>query len=316
MQHFLAILLIVVGITNPPAYDAGATREKAPVDVKVNEALYPDIGNVAGTKYDRILQFGDGWLDPDGNKCDTRNDILKRDMEASELMPKGKGVSSCKNSTVQAGILQDPYSGNELKFLRGSGKNKDGGVQIDHIIPLSLAWQKGADKWTQAKRVTLANDPVNLRASDGPLNMSKGDKPLGTEAGAWIPPNKAYQCEYANEYMNVLDKYGLPVTSSEERTASKLCRDDKVDWYAQTGAVNLTGKAGVAATGVAKTESDEVIPDFVYEYVEWSDTITEDGRMTRLIITALALIFLFGQINARRSRQADRQRRGPRGILW
>ncbi|PSK98170.1 uncharacterized protein DUF1524 [Murinocardiopsis flavida] len=147
-------------------------------------------------KYDRD-EFGSGWVDTDDNGCSTRNDILTRDLVETDIG---------RDCAVRSGFLDDPYTGKRIAFDRSSPRT----VQIDHVVPLSLAWQMGADDWDRDRRVTFANDPANLLASDGPANMSKGD----SGPGEWMPFDGG-RCRYAVVYIRVLDEYGLPVGKSD-----------------------------------------------------------------------------------------------------
>ena len=151
--------------------------------------------------YDRESDFGSAWKDVDQNGCDTRNDMLQRDLENFEFSP----GETCE---VASGTLDDPYTGQTIAFKRG--KNS-GDVQIDHVVALMNAWTTGAADWDKDKRVQIANDPLNLIASDGPANMGKGAK----DASEWLPENQAYRCEYVARQIAVKAKYELWVTPAE-----------------------------------------------------------------------------------------------------
>ncbi|TYP89895.1 GmrSD restriction endonuclease domain-containing protein [Blastococcus xanthinilyticus] len=159
-------------------------------------------GRAPRTGYERD-RFGDGWVDTDRNGCDTRNDILARDLTGETFRP---GTRDC---VVLTGTLADPYSGRTIEFRRGEGTSDD--VQIDHVVALSDAWQKGAQGWDEAERVRFANDPVNLLAADGPLNMQKGDG----DAATWLPPDTSFRCAYVARQVAVKAGYGLWVTQAE-----------------------------------------------------------------------------------------------------
>ncbi len=160
-------------------------------------------GRASMTGFDRE-EFGAAWSDVDKNGCDTRNDILIRDLKEEVFK---KGEDGC---IVQSGILEDPYSGKTIKFERGTRTSM--AVQIDHVIALADAWQKGAQQWSAAKRKELANDPLNLLAVDGPLNSQKG----AGDAATWLPPRRAYRCPYVERQIKVKVKYDLWVTSGEK----------------------------------------------------------------------------------------------------
>ena len=155
-------------------------------------------GRAPKTGYDRA-EFGSAWEDTDDNGCDQRNDVLNRDLT-------NKTFDGCR---VLTGTLHDPYTGKAIRFRRGL--DTSGKVQIDHVVPLSDAWQKGAQPWTRKKRERFANDTLNLFAVDGPSNMSKGDGDTAT----WLPPNKSFRCTYVAHQVTVKKDYGLWATSAE-----------------------------------------------------------------------------------------------------
>lgn len=153
----------------------------------------------------RRAAFGEPWTDdntaPGGhNGCDTRNDILDRDLIDKTFV----AISRCPNA-VATGVLRDPYTGGAIPFTRGA--QTGAAVQIEHIVPLAYAWDQGARHWTDEMRIRFANDPSNLVAVDGPTNQSKGDD----EPALWMPPNAAYHCQYATQFIEVLRGYGLAV---------------------------------------------------------------------------------------------------------
>ena len=160
-------------------------------------------GRAPKTGYERS-QFGPTWSDVDRNGCDTRNDILYRDLTSKTFK------SGTQNCVVLTGILSDPYSGEKISFVRGVGSSMD--VQIDHVVALSNAWQTGAFKLSYDKRLAFANDPINLLAVKGRLNSQKGDG----DAATWLPPRKDIRCAYVAQQIVVKAKYKLWVTSAEK----------------------------------------------------------------------------------------------------
>lgn len=160
-------------------------------------------GRAPKTGYDRSL-FGNSWVDTDKNGCDTRNDMLRRDLVGTTTKP---GTRGC---VVLSGSLSDPYTGSLISFMRGKGTSE--AVQIDHVVALSDAWQKGAQKLTEEQRIAFANDPINLLAVDGPTNQQKSDG----DAATWLPPKTSFRCEYVSKQIDVKAKYGLWVTEAEK----------------------------------------------------------------------------------------------------
>lgn len=186
-----------------PTADAAVVPAAQPQTALATAALLPVKGRAPKTGYDRDL-YGQAWKDMDRNGCDTRNDILRRDLTSQALKD---GTNGC---VVASGTLQDPYSGTAIAFVRG--QDTSSAVQIDHVVALSDSWQKGAQQWDTGKRESFANDPLNLLAVDGPLNMQKGDGDTAT----WLPPNKAYRCAYVARQVGVKYTYGLWVTQAEQ----------------------------------------------------------------------------------------------------
>lgn len=175
------------------------------------ELIDPD-GDSDAPKYERS-EFGSGWADLDGDGCDTRNEILARDLSRVTFKP---GTSDC---TVQTGTLAEPYLGETQKFVRGQGSSEL--VQIDHVVALSDAWQSGAWKWDGATRIKFANDPLNLLAVDGPANYEKS----ALSIDQWIPPNKDFHCEFAFRQVAVKYKWGLSVTLPEAKALEVVLKD-------------------------------------------------------------------------------------------
>jgi hypothetical protein len=168
-------------------------------------------GRAAKTGYTRA-QFGPEWADVDRNGCDTRNDILKRDLTNIVFKEKTK---SC---TVLSGTLVDPFSGETINFVQGVKTSSE--VQIDHTVALSNAWQTGAFKLTADQRKAFANDPLNLLAVKGKLNSQKGDG----DAATWLPPLKSYRCEYVSRQIAVKIKYSLWFTAPEKEAMIRILK--------------------------------------------------------------------------------------------
>jgi Protein of unknown function (DUF1524) len=169
-------------------------------------------GRAAMTGYTRE-KFGAAWDDDNDdplghNGCDTRNDILARDLTAIAY--------KSGHCVVASGQLLDPYTSTIIRFTRG--ENTSSAVQIDHVVALGDAWQTGAQQWSATKRLDLGNDPLNLLAVDGPSNQGKGD----ADAASWLPPNSHYRCAYVARQVAVKAKYGLWMTAAEHTEIAKI----------------------------------------------------------------------------------------------
>jgi deoxycytidylate deaminase len=207
----LAVLTFIVGAVTTLLLNPAVTQQlpqPQPTSVTSNATATGDAATVLGelevkgrapkTGYTRA-QFGDGWDSIQG--CDTRNTILKRDLTA---------IVTNEKCQVVSGTLNDPYTGAAIMFTRGETSSSD--VQIDHVVALSDAWQKGAQQLSKTQRVTLANDPLELLAVDGTANQQKSDG----DAATWLPPNKTFRCQYVARQIAVKKKYTLWVTAAEK----------------------------------------------------------------------------------------------------
>jgi len=164
----------------------------------------PVKGKAQKTGYEMSL-FSDGWGQING--CTVRNFILIRDL---------KSVTYRSSCVVNTGVLNDPYTKKIINFRYGVKTSS--AVQIDHVVALSDAWQKGAQSLNSNQRYGLYNDPLNLLAVDGPTNASKGDK----DAASWLPPNKSYRCAFVARQIAVKLKYKLWLVSAEKTTMNQV----------------------------------------------------------------------------------------------
>jgi hypothetical protein len=202
------VLLVCVGVgAGYPVWSQARESARFPlaaadVDRARTELAALEVkGRAPSTGYDRD-EFGSAWADVDHNGCDTRNDVLARDL--TDVTYKD-GTHDC---VVLTGTLDDPYGGATIDFVRGPDS---AAVQIDHVVALSDAWQKGAQQWSADTREEFANDPANLLAVDGPINQAKG----AGDAATWLPPSTGYRCAYVAQQIRVKAAYELWVTQAE-----------------------------------------------------------------------------------------------------
>lgn len=197
---------------SPSSTSSSTASKGSPALTALNNL--PVKGRAPKTGYDRAM-FGQAWSDDvtetyGHNGCDTRNDILRRDLTNVVVKP---GTNGC---VALSGTLADPYTGRNIPFVRGQGTSL--AVQIDHVIALSNAWQTGAQQLTVEQRQNFANDPLNLLAVDGPSNAQKGDG----DAATWLPPRRTYRCSYAARQVSVKSKHNLWVTPPEKDALNRI----------------------------------------------------------------------------------------------
>jgi len=199
----LVLSLLVAGVS--PAQADSVLSGLSIIESQVTKGRAPKTG------YTRA-QFGQTWADVDRNGCDTRNDILKRDLTAEVFKEK------TRECVVLSGTLIDPFSGETINFVRGNVSSME--VQIDHVVALSNAWQTGAFKLSIQERTAFANDPLNLLAVKGRLNSQKRDG----DAATWLPPLKSYRCDYVSRQIAVKIKYKLWFTAPEKEAMIRILK--------------------------------------------------------------------------------------------
>ena len=136
------------------------------------------------------------WI-AQGNGCDTREVVLKRD---------GSDVKTDATCKVTSGSWVSRYDDKKSTDPES--------LDIDHMVPLANAWRSGADSWTDAKRQDFANDLTRpqLLAVTASSNRSKGDQ----NPAQWKPPTHAYWCTYAQRWIAVKAYWTLTITAAEK----------------------------------------------------------------------------------------------------
>jgi len=191
-----------------PSNSAG---EQSKACALINQVSTGNTGPKTGYSRD---QFGNAWTDTAagvplaGNGCDTRNDVLARDGQNLVYV-------SGSHCVIASMTLFNPYKSETIQWTKAKATE----VQIDHVVPLSYAWQMGASRWTKDQRTQLANDPLNLLAVDGSANASKGD----SGPAAWLPPNQGIGCAYAVRFAEVTLKYKLSVAQQDKAAMLTQC---------------------------------------------------------------------------------------------
>ena len=140
------------------------------------------------------------WVDNDSDGCDTREEVL-----LSEAISKPRAGSHC---SLLGGRWKSTYD----NLVVSNSKSLD----IDHMVPLSEAWQSGAFRWDAKTREAFANDlgfSRSLIAVSARTNRAKGDK----DPYLWMPPNRSYWCQYINDWIAIKYRWGLTIDSNEKR---------------------------------------------------------------------------------------------------
>ncbi|HTH87212.1 HNH endonuclease family protein [Mycobacterium sp.] len=181
-------------------------------DARAQLAALPVKGWDRQTDFSRY-RFGEPWSDDVNvefghNGCNTRDDILRRDLTQLVVRP-----GTCY---AQSGVLIDRYTGESIAFVRGPDSSE--AIQIDHVVSLSDAWYKGARDWDEQRRRDFANDPRNLLAVGAKANFDKAFR----DANAWLPPNPAFRCEFVARQIAVKAAYRLWVSANEKRAMAAV----------------------------------------------------------------------------------------------
>ena len=217
---FALVGVIIWLVVNPASYEqeftqavndgadyaaeaVSAENPDAPLASEILEKLEVK-GRAPKTDYSRE-QFYSGWPNVDG--CSLRQKIIKREFGESAVL---------EECNVMAGEYDEPYTGEHKKY-----SNRDeisNGIQIDHVVALSDAWQKGAQNLSSDERYAVATDPLNLLAVDAAANKKKSDG----DAATWLPSNKRFRCQYVARQVSVKYKYRLWVTDAEKNAIFKV----------------------------------------------------------------------------------------------
>ncbi len=196
----LVVLAGIVFVTSQPETSVVNPPQALPIGTGIASTTLESLpvkGRAPKTGYSRD-QFGSGWTTING--CDTRNIILNRDLQNPVL------DEECR---VIGGTLNDVYTAKIITYTKEDSSK----VQIDHVVALSDAWQKGAQQLSRQMRIQLANDPLELIAVDGATNQEKGDG----DAASWLPSNTSFRCLYVARQIAVKQKYMLWVTTAEKQ---------------------------------------------------------------------------------------------------
>lgn len=198
----------------PPPRTSGVVAAGTPNfdTARAQLAALPVRGWDRGQDFQR-WRFGKAWSDDVNvefgrNGCNTRDDILRRDLTDLVVRP-----GTCY---AQSGVLHDPYSGAVIPFVRGPDTSNS--IEIDHVVSLADAWYKGARAWDPQRRLDFANDPRNLLAVSPKANFDKAFR----DAASWLPPNAAFRCDFVARQVAVKTAYGLWLSAKEKQAMADV----------------------------------------------------------------------------------------------
>lgn len=210
----VAVAAIGLVVASPNSYEQVSEPAGSMANAETQDGVLASVvlerleikGRAPKTGYERT-EFYKTWPDIDG--CSLRQRIIKRELGETVKLD----TDSC---IVLSGEFDEPYTGQHLIFYEKADLSK--GIQIDHVVALSDAWQKGAQNLTAEKRYELATDPLNLLAVDSSANQQKSDG----DAATWLPKNKSFRCQYVARQVSVKYKYDLWVTQAEHDAIGRI----------------------------------------------------------------------------------------------
>jgi hypothetical protein len=186
------------GVAAPPSVDVPADSDPAASANSLASLAVVTWAPMSGYSRDRFKTW-----DAQGDGCDTRDVVLKRD---------GQGVSVGASCKIFQGSWFSAYDGRTVSDPQA--------LDIDHMVPLANAWRTGAAAWTDEQREAFANDLTRpqLLAVTLSTNRSKGDQ----DPSEWKPPRREYWCAYAQRWIGVKGYWKLGVTVAEKSALTEM----------------------------------------------------------------------------------------------
>lgn len=225
MRRFLFLLLLSVTIVllvlpflpalGPPSHRLLASPSLH--DTLPHLRIVPQRARVLGYERDA---FGEGWQSTRraGNidACTTRQHLLLDTAQGHPQHP-----ARWEGCQLRAGTILDPYSGQTLRVdANGPASTlRPRDIDIDHIFPLSAAWDLGAHAWPRERRIAFANDPANLVPTLKKWNREKSDA-LPSE---WLPPDPSVRCDYARRVAALAVRWELALSSADVEVIRRQC---------------------------------------------------------------------------------------------
>lgn len=260
-------MLVATTLATAPTAAATSQDQQPREAIDVLQSIeVADDGSMDG--YDRDTDFGGEWTDTDGNGCDTRDDIMARDLDDETLEIGADGCS------VEAGSTTGAYTGETIETT-GDGTS----IHIEHVVAAGQAWRNGADDWSQEKRKSFYQDPANLMIADAGENMSKSDEDV-TE---YMPPNAAAHCQFVGTTVYVKAKYDLAMNPDEHQMIAEVLDDPACEGTPAAPAASLYSEGWETAEAPA-AGGDEQSP-----VAAGADNITGGGSLSGVLTNPAVL---------------------------
>jgi hypothetical protein len=110
---------------------------------------------------------------------------------------------------LREGLWEDPYNGEE--YTRAAQ------LEVDHIIPPVYANASNGYQWDDNTRAQFANDPLNLVPVSRDSHRKKRERGIAD----W-QPREEFQCEYAQAWKDVAEKYDLDLYARDTSRINRI----------------------------------------------------------------------------------------------
>lgn len=183
---------MALGLGLPAGAEPPGIPDPAQAETMLGELQVAEDGSMDGYDRDKFPTWAS-----QGDNCNTREAVLKRD---------GEGVEVGDDCYPTSGTWDSPYDGGSW--------DKASDVDIDHVVPLAAAWRTGAADWSQEDREAFANDleAPQLIAVTDEVNQEKSDD----TPAEWMPPEEGYHCTYASMWIASKHKWELTINEGEK----------------------------------------------------------------------------------------------------
>lgn len=206
---------------NLPSWDVLSTQLKTtPQRQRIPGYEREKFGNgwgrkgVCTTREAALLSAAITHASPDTEDYSNTHDALPAPQPVRQRtgkLPEPTDLAACKIFDTQ---IWDEYAGT-LLLITDSPRD----IDIDHIFPLSAAWDLGAHSWDHQQRRKFANDGRNLVPTDAGANREKSD----SLPADWMPSDGSAHCWYARRVAFVAVLYDLMIPEVDAQKMNEAC---------------------------------------------------------------------------------------------